>query len=77
MIGCLVPAWLLAKKGHYRTYLVGSLVVISTFCGLLALVTPSRHAIALVFLGVIGFGSGGPSLLPVVLVSYSVPDFLL
>ncbi|KAH8696067.1 major facilitator superfamily domain-containing protein [Talaromyces proteolyticus] len=77
MLGCIVPAYILAGKGHYRTYLTGSLVVISIFCGLLTLVTPSRHAMALVFLGIIGFGSGGPSMLPVVLVSYSVPEFLL
>ncbi|KAL3460213.1 major facilitator superfamily domain-containing protein [Aspergillus heterothallicus] len=77
MAGCVIPAWLLAGRGHYRTYLTGSLILISIFCGLLALVTPSRHAMALGLLAVIGFGNGGPSILPVVLVTYAVPEFLI
>jgi hypothetical protein len=32
---------------------------------------------ALGFLAVIGFGNGGPSILPVVLVTYAVPEFLM
>ena len=41
LAGCFISAWILGKTRHYRSILVGSLVLIAIFLGLLALITPS------------------------------------
>ncbi|KAF2022832.1 MFS general substrate transporter [Setomelanomma holmii] len=77
LIGCLLSAFVLGRLRHFRALLVVSLVLLALFLGLLALVTPSRVAIALVFTAVVGLCTGVTTVLPVVILSYSIPSFLL
>ena len=77
LLGCLLAAFVLGRLRHFRTLLFVSCVLLALFLGLLALVTPSRVAMALGFTAVIGLCTGVTTVLPVVILSYSVPSFLM
>lgn len=77
LVGCFGAALVLGRLRHYRTMLVTSLILLALFLGLLALVTPSRVAMACVFTGIIGLCVGVTTVLPVVVLSYSVPSHLM
>ncbi|KPM41468.1 hypothetical protein AK830_g5098 [Neonectria ditissima] len=75
--GILISSYVLGVLKHYRVLLVSSVLLITLFCGLLALVTPSRAAIMLVFTGLIGLGVGVTTVIPPVILTYAVPSHLL
>ncbi|KAI1629102.1 major facilitator superfamily domain-containing protein [Exophiala viscosa] len=77
LLGCFGSAILLGRFHHYRLMLVVSLVIAGLFLGLLALVTPSKVAMTCVFTGIIGICVGVTTVVPVVVMSYSVPSYLL
>ncbi|GAM88183.1 hypothetical protein ANO11243_062140 [Dothideomycetidae sp. 11243] len=77
LVGCFGAAAFLGRLKHYRTFLVVTLAVLSLFLGLLILVTPSRPAMADIFTGVIGLCTGVTTVIPPVILSYSVPSHLL
>jgi MFS family permease len=77
LLGCFLSAWFLQKTRRYRSVLVISLLMIAVFLGLLALVTPSRLAMACVFTGFVGLGVGATTVLPPTILSYSIPSHLL
>lgn len=76
LVGIFVSAYVLGKTKRYRSVLVGSVFLIAVFCGLLALVTPSRVAMCLVFTGLIGLGVGVTTVIPPVILTYAVPSHL-
>ncbi|KAF7546916.1 hypothetical protein G7Z17_g8095 [Cylindrodendrum hubeiense] len=75
--GILGSAYVLGVYNNYRRILTISMVLIAVFCGLLALITPSRKAMMLVFTGLIGLGIGVTTVIPVVVLTYAVPSHLL
>lgn len=77
LVGIVAASYILGVFKHYRILLTTSVLIISLFCGLLALVTPSRVAMMLVFTGIIGLGVGVTTVLPVVILTYAVPSHLL
>ncbi|KIX05574.1 uncharacterized protein Z518_06446 [Rhinocladiella mackenziei CBS 650.93] len=77
IVGIFASTWLLGRTKHYRLCLIVSVFAIALFCGLTALATPSRVAMALVFTGLVGLGVGTTSVIPVVIISYAVPNFLI
>ena len=77
LVGIAVSSYILGKTQHYRSLLVVSVAMVALFLGLLALVTPSRVAICLVFTGFIGLGVGVTTVIPVVILTYSVPSYLM
>jgi hypothetical protein len=77
LVGIAVASLILGKTSHYRTVLVTSVFAVALFLGLLALVTPSRVAMTLIFTGFIGLGVGVTTVIPVVILTYSVPSFLM
>ncbi|KAJ0426771.1 major facilitator superfamily domain-containing protein [Aspergillus carlsbadensis] len=77
LVGIAVSSYVLGVTKHYRTILIPSVFLLALFCGLLALVTPSRKVLLLVFTALIGFGVGVTTVIPVVVMSYSVPSHLL
>jgi len=77
LVGCLGSGVFLGRLRHYRSLLVGSLVTIGLFLGLLTLVTPSRVVMACIFTGFVGLCTGVTTVLPVVIMSYSVPSHLM
>ncbi|KAL3470316.1 major facilitator superfamily domain-containing protein [Aspergillus californicus] len=77
LVGIAVSSYVLGVTKHYRTILILSVFLLALFCGLLALVTPSRDVMLLVFTALIGFGVGVTTVIPVVVMSYSVPSHLL
>lgn len=54
-----------------------AILLMALFCGLLALVTPSRLAMMLVFTGLIGLGVGVTTTIPVIILSYAVPSHMM
>ncbi|CZR69618.1 related to potential drug facilitator PEP5 [Phialocephala subalpina] len=77
LLGITASSMILGKTKHYRITLATSVFLIALFLGLLALVTPSRVAMTLVFTGFIGFGVGVTTVIPVVIMSYSVPPYII
>ncbi|KAM5345965.1 hypothetical protein ACJ41O_011826 [Fusarium nematophilum] len=77
IFGIMSSAYVLGVLKHYRLLLVSSVVLISIFCGLLALVNASRAAMLLVFTGLIGLGVGVTTTLPNVILTYAVPSHLI
>ncbi|TVY85828.1 Efflux pump, partial [Lachnellula willkommii] len=77
IVGVIASGYILGKTHSYRIMLCLSLLLISVFCGLLALVTPSRIAMTLVFTAFIGLGVGVTTVIPVVILTYSVPSYLI
>lgn len=77
LVGIFVSASILGRTKRYRSVLIGSVFLIAAFCGLLALVTPSRVAMCLVFTGLIGLGVGVTTVIPPVILTYAVPNYLL
>lgn len=77
LVGILGASYILGYVKRFRLLLTISLALISLFCGLLALVTPERAVMMLVFTGFIGLGVGVTTVIPVVIMSYAVPSHLL
>lgn len=77
LVGILGASYILGHVKRYRLLLAVSLALITLFCGLLALVTPERTTMMLVFTGFIGLGVGVTTVIPVVIMSYAVPPHLL
>lgn len=77
LFGIFVSSYILGVMKRYRAILVTSVLCISVFCGLLALVTPSKLAMLLVFTGLVGLGVGITTVIPVVIISYAVPSHLM
>ncbi|KEF54080.1 uncharacterized protein A1O9_09875 [Exophiala aquamarina CBS 119918] len=76
LVGCFFSARFLHKTRRYRSVLVIALIIIALFLGLLALVTPSRLAMACAFTGLVGLGVNVATVLPPTILSYSVPSHL-
>jgi hypothetical protein len=77
LVGITAVSYILGVSKHYRILFTVLLFIVSLFCGLLALVTPSRVAMMLIFTGIISFGVGFTTVLPVVILTYAVPSHLL
>jgi len=77
IVGVVGSGYLLGKTKHFRIMLISSLAIMSLFLGLLALTTPTRVAQTLFFTGLIGLGVGITTVIPVVILTYCVPSFLI
>ncbi|CAK7207033.1 hypothetical protein SEUCBS139899_009841 [Sporothrix eucalyptigena] len=77
IVGITSSTWVLGVFRHYRLILVSAILLITTFCGLLALVDSTRHAMLLGFTCVIGIGVGVTTAIPNVILTYAVPSHLI